>query len=160
MRVSVILPFGLAFVGSVLGQQVTGKAIGDQFSKISASMSTFAAALAATEDTTGISVATAASAQLLATIKSATSAVAGLSGQLALLDAASLVIPSASLATAATKLVKDLEARSGVINSVGVTTSLRKRRWTPFRAQSTSSQNLYEASVVPAGDGVRRSSSG
>jgi hypothetical protein len=121
MRVSVILPFALALIGSVLGQQVTKGAINDQFGKISTAMSNFGSVLAAVEDTTGIKTATTASNQLLATIQNATNAVASLSGQLPLLDAAELVVPSANLANAAVKLVKDLEARGELINSVGVT---------------------------------------
>jgi Hydrophobic surface binding protein A len=121
MHVPAILPFILALTSSVLGQQVTKGAIGDQFNKISASMSTFASALAAVEDTSGIGPAMAASNQVLGTIQNATSVVAGLSGQLSLVDAAELAAPSETLADAAVKLVKDLEARSGVINSVGLT---------------------------------------
>jgi osmotically-inducible protein OsmY len=121
MRVSVILSFVLALSSSVLGQQVTKAAISDQFNKISASMSAFGSTLAAVQDTTGIRAATAASNHLLATIQNATSTVAGLRGQLSLLDAAELAVPSESLANAAVKLVKDLEARANVINSVGVT---------------------------------------
>jgi hypothetical protein len=121
MHVSVFLPFALSLIGSVLGQQVTKAAVNDQFGKISTSMSTFGSVLAAVEDSSGIKPAMAASDQLLATIKSATSAVAGLGGQLSLLEAAELVVPSVNLANAAVKLVKDLVARSNLIDSVGIT---------------------------------------
>jgi len=118
MRVLVILPFAL--IGAVLGQRVTKASISDQFSKISAGMSTFSSALANAHEMIAVNSAIAASNQVLATIKSATSAVAGLSGELSLQDAADLVVPSQTLAQAAVKLMKDLRARSGHINTVGL----------------------------------------